>query len=264
MPRQPPRRPSPPARPPLIDTDPKACIAKLQRRVDELEPLKNAAPGDPGFEICQLNIGSDVLDIFGAGSPEYEKYEHHQIWSGSTALVMGMSTHEVLQAMRLGAAETQAAMRALIARVQERIADATAHSARDAREAFKQLSIHPEILSACGKQFADGHYRDAILNAGIALVNYVKKKAGAPTDTSGKQLDNTPLMQRVFGGSAPILKVDPPDQDLQQGMMFLFSGATLGLRNPRAHTIQPDTAEYAVEAIAFLSFLMKAAEAAKL
>ncbi|MEP6860140.1 MAG: TIGR02391 family protein [Deltaproteobacteria bacterium] len=136
----------------------------------------------------------------------------------------------------------------------------------DARAAFDRLPIHPDVRAACGKQFADGHYREAVLNAGIALVDFVKQRAGNPTDNRGA-LDGTPLMQRVFGSKPPILKVNdlktPTDEDEQQGMQFLFAGATLGLRNPRAHSLDPDTAEYAAEAIALISFLYKVAEASK-
>ncbi len=138
----------------------------------------------------------------------------------------------------------------------------------DARAAFDKLPIHPDIRAVCAKQFADGHYREAILNAGIALTDYVKQRAGNPVDKQGKILDGTYLMQRVFGGSTPILKVNTlqtqADLDEQAGMQWLFSGATLGLRNPRAHSLDPDTAEYAVEAIAFISLLRKIAEASTL
>ena len=137
----------------------------------------------------------------------------------------------------------------------------------DARAAFDRLPIHADVRAACEKQFVDGHYREAVLNAGIALVDYVKQRAGNPTDAQGKALDNTPLMQRVFGGTPPILKVNDlqtdSDKSEQQGMMFLFSGVALGLRNPRAHSLDSDTAEYAVEAIALISFLYKVAESAK-
>lgn len=146
-------------------------------------------------------------------------------------------------------------------------ADTPTQAVLDARAAFSQLTIHPEILRVCSKQFTDGHYREAILNASIALVEFVKQRAGAPVDKAGKPLDGTSLMQQVFGTATPILKVNdlktPTDQDEQQGMMFLFSGAALGLRNPRAHGLDPDTAEYAVEAIVFLSFLAKVADSAK-
>ncbi len=137
----------------------------------------------------------------------------------------------------------------------------------DARAAFDRLPIHPDVRAACAKQFADGHYREAVLNAGIALVDFVKQRAGNPADGKGKPLDGTPLMQRVFGGTPPILKVNdlktPTDEDEQHGMQFLFAGATLGLRNPRAHSLDPDTAEYAVEAVALISFLYKVADSAK-
>jgi hypothetical protein len=46
-------------------------------------------------------------------------------------------------------------------------------------------------------------------------------------------------------------------------MMFLFKGAMLGLRNPRAHSLRTDEAERAIEYIAFLSMLAKIADDAK-
>jgi uncharacterized protein (TIGR02391 family) len=159
-------------------------------------------------------------------------------------------------------------MRRVRERIDEHNATAPTAAARDARSAFGQMNLHPHIRDACFKQFLDGHFREAILNAGIALVDYVKELAKHPVDDKGKPLDGTPLMQKVFANASPILKVNdlthPTDQDERQGMQFLFAGATLGLRNPRAHSLDPDTAEYAVEAIVFLSFLAKVAQDAKL
>lgn len=144
--------------------------------------------------------------------------------------------------------------------MQERVAHASAHAARDARAAFDNLSIHPRLLHACGKQFADGHYRDAILAAGIALVQYVKER-------SASALDGTALMTSVFSVNNPILAFsdlkDQSDKDEQQGLMHLFAGAVLALRNPRAHSLTPDTAEYAVEAISLISFLAKQLDTAR-
>jgi uncharacterized protein (TIGR02391 family) len=139
-------------------------------------------------------------------------------------------------------------------------------AAIDAIAAFKSMPIHPVIRAACVKLFEDGHYRNAVQDAMIALVNMVKQRTGNPTDGSGKVLDNTPLMREVFGGVTPRLKVNAfstsNEKSEQEGMMFLFSGATLALRNPRAHGLAPDTAEFAVEAIAFISMLAKVADAA--
>ena len=49
----------------------------------------------------------------------------------------------------------------------------------------------------------------------------------------------------------------------QQGMMFLYAGAMLALRNPRAHEIIEDDPEKALEYIAFLSLLAKSLDKTK-
>jgi hypothetical protein len=46
-------------------------------------------------------------------------------------------------------------------------------------------------------------------------------------------------------------------------MMFLYSGAMLALRNPRAHGLVEDHPERAVEYIAFVSMLARALDRAK-
>jgi uncharacterized protein (TIGR02391 family) len=56
---------------------------------------------------------------------------------------------------------------------------------------------------------------------------------------------------------------DQTDQDEQEGMMHLFAGAVLALRNPRAHALLDDSPEMALEYIALLSMLAKRLEQAK-
>ena len=46
-------------------------------------------------------------------------------------------------------------------------------------------------------------------------------------------------------------------------MMFLYAGAMLAFRNPRAHGLIKDDPEEALEIISFLSFLAKALNRAK-
>ena len=50
---------------------------------------------------------------------------------------------------------------------------------------------------------------------------------------------------------------------IERGMMFLYAGAMLALRNPRAHEIIEDDPEKALEYIAFLSLLAKSLDKAK-
>ena len=74
-------------------------------------------------------------------------------------------------------------------------------------------------------------------------------------------------MQTVFSTKTPVLRFNDlktkTDLDEQQGMMFLYSGAMLALRNPRAHELIQDDPERALEYIGFLSLLAKSLETAK-
>ncbi|MEK7228963.1 MAG: TIGR02391 family protein, partial [Candidatus Binatota bacterium] len=53
------------------------------------------------------------------------------------------------------------------------------------------------------------------------------------------------------------------DESEQRGMMYLYAGAMLAFRNPRAHGLISDEAEEALDIISFVSFLAKALDNAK-
>jgi uncharacterized protein (TIGR02391 family) len=76
---------------------------------------------------------------------------------------------------------------------------------------------------------------------------------------SGSKKDGTALMQSIFSPRNPVLLFNAmqsrTDEDEQQGMMFLFCGAILAIRNPRAHARIVDEEDRALEYLAFLSFL---------
>lgn len=87
---------------------------------------------------------------------------------------------------------------------------------------------HPRVQQVAGKLFEDGHYRSAILDTYIALVEQVKIESGR------YDLDGSALMQHVFSPKSPkIIISDDPDE--QMGVMWMFSGAVMGIRNPKAH-----------------------------
>lgn len=122
-------------------------------------------------------------------------------------------------------------------------------------EAFDRLDLHPSVAGACTKVFRDGHYRNAVLDAGIALEKYVQSRSGR-SDLSGAA-----LMSQVFSANAPLLafngRQNQSERDEQEGLMHLFMGSTKGLRNPRAHGLDPDAPEVALEIICLLSFLAR-------
>lgn len=100
-----------------------------------------------------------------------------------------------------------------------------------------------------------------MLDASVALVNFVKEKSRK------HDLEGAPLMTTVFSKNRPVLSfndlTDKSDEDEQEGMMHLFMGAVLGLRNPRAHTLLDDSPEMALEYIALISLLAKRVDQAK-
>jgi uncharacterized protein (TIGR02391 family) len=126
-----------------------------------------------------------------------------------------------------------------------------------------ESELHPKVLAASGKLLKDGHYPQAVFEAFKALEAYVKAKSGVRNKT-GKA-----LMTHVFSESKPILKIKPslPDtaNEEQEGFKFLFMGAMLGIRNPKAHygVIQKDKVK-TIQYLALASLLFKTVDEATL
>jgi uncharacterized protein (TIGR02391 family) len=122
------------------------------------------------------------------------------------------------------------------------------------------VALHSEIERAAGQLYRNGHYANAIEDAVKALNALVRLR-------SGLDVDGVSLMERAFNPTTPILKFNAlqsqTDRDEQKGFMMLFSGAVVGLRNPRAHTLIRDDPERALEFIAFVSLLAKFVDGAK-
>jgi uncharacterized protein (TIGR02391 family) len=126
-----------------------------------------------------------------------------------------------------------------------------------------ESELHPKVLAASKKLLQDGHYPQAVFEAFKALEEYVKAKSGIKNKT-GKN-----LMTYVFDENKPILKIKPslPDTaaEEQEGFRFLFMGAMLGIRNPKAHysVIQKDKVK-TVQYLAFASLLFNTVDEATL
>lgn len=123
---------------------------------------------------------------------------------------------------------------------------------------FDSMQFHPKTVEASRKLFKDGHYSDAVFRAFTEVNNFVKVE-------TGQELDGKALMSKVFRIQEPIIKLNKlksqSDRDEQEGFMFLFMGAMVGIRNPKAHDniVQKD-ALTTLEYLALASLLMKRAE----
>jgi len=123
---------------------------------------------------------------------------------------------------------------------------------------FDSMRFHPKIAEASRTLFKDGHYRDAILRAFIEVNNSVKAKARL-------EVDGKALMSQAFRVDNPVIRLNelktPSEKDEQEGFMFLFMGAMVGIRNPKAHdNISQTDPLRTLEYLALASLLMKRAE----
>lgn len=120
---------------------------------------------------------------------------------------------------------------------------------------FDRMKLHPDVIEASESLFKDGHYASAILEAFKAVNNFVKQKTGKP-------LDGKSLMSEVFSEKNPCIKLNElktqSDIDEQEGFKFLYMGAMVGIRNPKAHDrVQQKDPYKALEYLTFASLLIK-------
>lgn len=233
-------------------------LVKCKTLLDELWDHQ-AAYDDPRQIELQDRIRRTVLEIFGPNSPEYGRLRYHRIWHGPQ--FVNMPREQIQAGFRDGFPHTGVMLKALMDRVEEARSELGTDSTARTRSAFEGLDLHPRIAEAARELYQDKHYRQSVLDASIALVNYVKEKSRR------HDLDGSTLMSTVFSPNAPVLAFNPltdqTDKDEQQGLMHLFMGAVLALRNPRAHSVFDDSPELALDSIAFLSMLAKRLDGAK-
>jgi len=236
----------------------KTAIPKLQRRIAELEAVDVGTiqeRGDPECTALKKKIDSTLADIFGNDTAEYNRFRVSMLCQASIILGRKTPLHEIREGYRQGIKQAILNLRTLIDLFQENISGLGESSTGKALKALGELELHPEIERAIGKLFRDGHYANAVEDACKVLDGLVRIRSGK------YNLSGTELMQTVFSPKKPVLKfnelLSQTDMSEQQGMMFLYAGAMLAFRNPRAHQLIVDDPEKALEYIAFLSLLAK-------
>ncbi len=240
-----------------------AAIPKVQRRIKDLESLDPDTASDiadPTFGAVAIKIEDTLVEIFGRDTVEYDRFKISSIYEGPF-IIGGTPIEEVREGYRDGIERAKSTLSTLIDLFQEKIKDMGISPEMKATSQFSGLALHPEIEKATSSLFREGHYANAIEDACKVLDALVKMRS-AKFDLSG-----TELMQTVFSPKNPVLRFNDgfteTEKSEQQGMMFLYSGAMLAFRNPRAHGIIDDEPETALESISFISFLAKELDKAK-
>lgn len=244
----------------------KAAIPILKQRITELRGIDVNAiheHGEARLDALEQKIDSTLEDIFGCDTIEYHL---HRVLldTASKSILFPAPMNEIREGYKRGIELATANLNKIIKLLEEKVGDmAMAESAYgSALRASHELDIHPEVLSAVSDLLEKGYYQQAVEGACIVLDNLVKKRSGK------HELGGAELMQHVFNEDNPILQFNKRENKSerikQNGMMCLYSGAMLALRNPGTHEFIEDDPEKALEFIAFISLLAKSLDKAEL
>lgn len=238
------------------------AIPKLERRIKDLmefDPLTIGDRRDPRIGAIEKKLDDTLVDVFGPSSLEYERFKPKGLDQAGHN-IYGTSLEKVIDSIGQGKERELLNLRTVIELFNERLSDGGESVATKARRTFGELELHPEIARACTKLFTDGHYAESV-EAACKVLDMLVKLRSMRTDPSG-----TELMQLVFSPKSPILRFNDQqtesEKSEQQGMMYLFAGAMLAIRNPRAHGLVKDHPENAISYLSFLSMLAKSLDRA--
>lgn len=230
------------------------AIKKLQRRIEELKALdvRVAALQDTGADNFVIsNVRETIRELFGAQSPEF--HEHGKIWLWAGGMNMEMSDGEIVQATERGRNKVVTILNGLIDRLNEKREGLSEGGSLPPRAILEHLNLHPRIADVARDLFLDGHPWEAVFAASKALVNYVKERSNQ------HQMDGATLVRTVFSRKKPILAfndlVDQTDHDEQEGMMHLFEGVIMGIRNPGGHSFPEGPQQRTEEYLSLISLL---------
>ncbi len=227
----------------------KEFMTFLNEKMQKVYELETLPPDNVEFPKWYKTIEGYLYKVFSKDSWEYMTFKE-------AGLIRGIVEDSRTQYLKdLKSRETALAS---IIETHEKLGDEESPeqeiSVRFPLNLFDAMHFHPKVVEASKSLFESKHYAQAIFEAFKAVENFVK-------DKSGLSLYGKNLMARAFDEENPVIKVPEAgyfDKDVQEGFKFLFMGATLGIRNPKAHKdiIQKDpyiTLEY----LGFASFLLK-------
>lgn len=115
--------------------------------------------------------------------------------------------------------------------------------------------LHPVIIESAYPQFRNGHFRDAVFNAFVAVFDLLRKRTGL--DKDGAELAAEALSLAAPKLVLSNLQTESGKND-QKGFIQIFQGAFLGIRNPKAHSLETDLDQAgAAEYLVFASLLAR-------
>ncbi len=239
------------------------AIRLLMYRIDSLQAksvTRDIESDSVNVEVQESAFRHTIWEIFGADSQEFAEFGSTQMLRGP--LRVGMSNLEIVQARLRGREYMVRVCVELITRLQQKISELRRQIEAGALPLSQLWEFHSVIGRATQDLIVNGHFWEAVFAASKALVLHIKDRSGR------HDLDGVPLMRTVFSKNNPILKFNSlatqTDLDEQEGMMHLYEGAVMALRNPGGHGFPTGPDLRAIQYIHLLSLLtFRADEATK-
>lgn len=232
------------------------AIMKLNRRIRELKSLDvKASVLNPtsAVEVAESNVREAIREVFGSNSPEFREHGSISLWLWDGPVLGPLDNSGWIQGRDRGRRQAIGILEGLIGRLQERREDLLGGATGTPSTYFDCLNLHPRIKDVSRRLFMDGHPWEAVFAASKALLNYIKERSAR------YDLDGAPLVRTVFSRNNPLLAFndlkDQTDLDEQEGMMHLFEGAVLAIRNPGGHTFPEGPDQRAIEYVSLISLL---------
>jgi uncharacterized protein (TIGR02391 family) len=229
------------------------------KEIEEIDFVAAELNHTGALETARSNLRNTILEIYGPHSPEYREHEHIAFWAGP--MMVDMDDHERVQGRIDGGKKNVGIISGLIGVLKEKRDDLESGDRPAPSSYFEKLNLHPRIAGVARDLFLDGHHFEAVFAGAKALVNFVKERSGR------HDLDGAQLVRTVFSKNNPLLAfnnlADQTDQDQQEGLMHLFEGAVLGIRNPGGHAFPEGSEQRAIEYISLLSLLAYLVQEAK-
>jgi len=221
----------------------KKKIILLQRLLDQSNEITVRRSDDPKFTTWKNTVERTLIRVFGPDSPELKQFQKLRFFY--CAMVMTLDSdysREHRECFNNDFDILISSIKNYIDElkqddeVEEEIEDIGLDIKEEVLPNDFWKDIHPKITSVAKRRYENAHYADAVLSAFREVNSCVKKIV---MNKTAEELDGSSLMHKAFSPNNPIIVLDNLSTDsgrnVQQGYMEIFSGAMVGIRNPKAH-----------------------------
>ena len=237
------------------------AIRALMHRIESLQAesvTRDIHSNTVNVAVQESAFHNTIREVFGTDSPEFSEFGNTQMFRGS--LHVGIPDSEKVQARLRGREYMVQVCVELIKRLQQKTLELRRQIETGKLAQASPIKPHPVIAAATQKLMANGHLWEAVFAASKALVLHVKDRSGR------HDIDGVVLMRTIFSKKDPVLKFNAlattTDLDEQEGMMHLFEGAVMAIRNPGGHGFPTGSDVLATQYIQLLSLLASRADEA--